>query len=71
MVKIRECKSNGKIWKGHRLDSLIRRVWGKKAFFKEDHGLPGYGQIFEELPNTGSGWNATSLTGRVRVDLGN
>jgi len=65
---IRECKSNGHVWTGRTPDSIIRRIWGKGAFFKHDNSLPeGYGQIFEQLPNTGNGWSAASLTGRVRI----
>jgi len=69
-VTVRELKSGeAKIWRGRTLESLIRRVWGKKAFFHQDNGLPtGYGQIFKNLPNRGNGWSATSMTGRVRVD---
>jgi hypothetical protein len=68
MTTIRECKSDGRKWTGQSADSIIRRVWGKRAFFQQDSGLPqGFGQIFESLPNTGNGWSATSLTGRVQI----
>lgn len=46
----------------------IRESFGPDAFFQKDPGLPvgEYGQIFRR---TGSdGFQATSLTGRVRID---
>ena len=59
------------VYRGRTVATLIRRVWGRDAFFHQDRGLPdGYGQIFRRLPNTGNGWSATSLSGRVRLDDG-
>lgn len=67
-TKIVECKSNGQQWTGKTSESIIRRVFGRKAYFRQENGLPqGYGQIWEDLPNRGNGWSATSLTGRVKI----
>lgn len=67
-TKIRECKTNGRTWTGKTTMSIIRREFGRHAFFHQDNGLPlGFGQIFKNLPNTGSGWSATSLTDRVKI----
>ena len=58
------------VWRGSTAESIIRRVFGKNAFFHQDSGLPiGYGQVFIDNPNTGSGWSARSVTGRVRIDV--
>lgn len=66
---IRECKTNGQVWRGKTPESIIRRVFGRKAFFQQDNGLPsGYGQIFRDCGYNSNGWSASSLTGRVRID---
>lgn len=71
---IRECTANGRAWTGQKAKSIIRREFGKNAFFCQDHGLPcgpdfRFGQIYESLPNTGNGCSATSLTGRVKITV--
>ena len=66
---IRECKTDGSKWTGRTPETVIRRVFGARAYFRQDNGLPtGYGQIFIDNPNTGNGWSARSVTGRVRID---
>ena len=66
---IRECKGpNSNVWTGKTRESIIRREWGKRAFFKQDHGLPpGFGQIFIDNGINGNGWSARAATGRVRI----
>lgn len=84
-VTIQELSTNGRRWEYRPRTTLpmvealgrcITRHFGRQAFFEPDSGLPHtedrwYGQIFRSLPNTGSGWSATSLTDRVRVEIFN
>lgn len=73
MTTITECYGDRQRHRGKTLRSVIRRVWGRSAFFHQDSGIPrlggtSYGQIFRDLGTSSSGWSATALTGRVRVD---
>jgi hypothetical protein len=51
------------------------KLFGRRVHWQPDSGLVtgdpsyGYGQVFESLPNTGSGWSATSRTGRARFNV--
>jgi hypothetical protein len=52
------------------LEKGVKKLFGKKAFFFQDHGLNlagkvgGYGQIFKQLDSF-----ATSLTNRVYTNI--
>ena len=53
--------------KGWELAAIARAVekrFGRRAFWHPDHGLPGFGQVFE-----GSSREASARTPRARLDL--
>ena len=62
---VRNCRTDDR---HEAMNLAISSVYGKRAFFQQDSGLLfGYGQIFRQLHNS-SGFEATSVTGRVRID---
>lgn len=57
---------------GVAMDEAILKAYGKGAYLHRDLGLANigiYGQIVRDLPNNGSGWRATTLTGRVVITI--
>lgn len=57
--------------KDEMIDRAVKKLYGKRCFFFEDSGLPGYGQIFEAIRPTknNSQPGNSSKTGRVRIDI--
>ena len=73
-VTITECGGNHRTWTSrHRTTDertarrrAIRKVWGQRAGFWQDSGLPyGYGQIIEP----GGQNSSRCLTGRVWISI--
>lgn len=51
------------------IERAVRRHYGNGSFFREEHGLPGYGQIWRRIRRQSTAY--TSETGRVRVETKN
>jgi hypothetical protein len=50
-------------------NQAITKLFGRMTFWQADSGLGrNYGQVFQALPNSGSGFQATSRTGRARLE---
>ena len=79
-VAVSGCSHDSKTWetvvveqdKMTAIEKAVVKLFGKRAFFQQDNGLSSigrYGQIFRSVPNTGSGWRANSVTGRIFVSV--
>ena len=77
-VTITECKTGGQEWVSeHRqradaVDRACEKAFGKGAYLFVDNGLANiglYGQIVRDMPRRSSGWQATCLTGRVKITV--
>ena len=68
-ITLHELTGARRKWNGRTESGVIQRVYGRGAYFIQNHGLPsGYGQIVRDMLNRGNGWSATVLAGHVRIN---
>ena len=66
-IKIYECKTNGRTWTGRTQESIIRRVWGRRASLHIDNGISHSGCIYGQVVEPCKTGGLNCITDRVGI----